>query len=151
VPSIDEELELPPQVQARPGREPVGAGGSPRTGVEIIGTETRKGVQHHVMRNLQNGQTVPNVTRQSARHLWQYAIIQKETNPVEAYALNWVGNVALIRRYRRNNVVRYDLAMRDPNSPALMRVFYGVTDEGLSGPWLQFASDAYPIEDDNRS
>lgn len=147
---LDDDMALPASVTPRQAREPVGAGGAPSSGVEIIGTETRKGVQYHVMRNLQNGQTIPNVTRQSARHLWQYAIIQKETNPVEPYALNWKGAVALVRRYRRNGTIRFDLAMRDPNSPSVLRVFYGVTDEGLSGTFLQFASDEYPIEEDGR-
>jgi hypothetical protein len=147
-PDFDDELALPPQQTVRPSREPVGAGGTPRSGVEIIGTETRKGLQYHVLRNLQNGQTVPNVTRQSASKLWLYAIMQKETNPTEPYSLTWKGNVALIKRYRRNNMVRYDLAMRDSNNPSALRVFYGVTDEGLAGAWLQFASDDYPIVDE---
>ncbi len=147
----DDDMTLPPQQTVRAAKEPVGAGGAPRSGVEIMGTELRRGVQYHVMRNLQNGQTVPNVTRTSARHLWQYAIIQKETSPVDVYGLKWVGNVALIRRYRRGNVIRYDLAMRDPNGTTPMRVFYGVTEEGLTGAWLQFASDAYPIEEESRN
>jgi len=71
--------------------------------------------------------------------------MQKETNPVETYGLTWKGNIALIKRYRRNNTVRYDLAMRDSNNPSALRVFYGVTDDGLAGTWLQFASDDYPI------
>lgn len=146
---FDDELAIPPQQTVRPSREPVGAGGAPRSGVEIIGTETRKGLQYHVLRNLQNGQTIPNVTRQSASKLWLYAIMQKETNPIEPYSLTWKGNAALIKRYRRNNTVRYDLAMRDSNNPSVLRVFYGVTDDGLAGTWLQFASDDYPVVEES--
>src|SRR5690606_38214153 len=40
---------------------------APRTGVEIIATEERKGVKYHVMRDLRNGNVVKNVTRSSAR------------------------------------------------------------------------------------
>ncbi len=141
-----DDMGAPPQ-PARPGREAPGAGGIPRTGVEIIGTETRKGEQHHIMRDLRNGQIVKNVTRNSARRLWQYAIIERESNPVDANRLKWSGDVALLKRYRRGGVVRYDLVQRDNGS---VRVFYGVTDDGLSGAWLQFAADDVPIIEEGR-
>lgn len=134
--------------QSRPGREAPGAGGIPQTGVEIIGTETRKGDQYHIMRDLRNGSIVKNVTRSSARQLWQYAIIERETHPIDPARVHWIGDVALLRRYRRGGNVRYDLAQRDHNSNA-MRIFYGVTDSGLSGQWLQFAADDVPIEEEN--
>lgn len=127
-----------------------GAGGVPETGVEIVGTETRKGEQFHIMRDLRNGKLVKNVTRSSARQLWQYAIIEREMHPVDSGRITWNGDFGLIRRYRRGDLVRYDLAMRDRETVAI-RVFYGVTDEGLKGEWLQFAADDVPIEVDTGS
>lgn len=146
----DNLIDSQPMLGSRPPREAlVGLGGAPRSGVEIVGTETRKGIQHHIMRNLQNGQTVPGVTRSSARSLWQYAIIKRESQPVEAHTLSWSGDMALVRRYRRSGTVRYDLALRENGNTTQIRVFYGVTDEGLTGQWLQFASDDYPVEIDD--
>ncbi len=143
--------DLPPLAApvkpGRPGREAPGTGGAPRNGVEIIGTETRKGEQYHIMRDMRNGSIVKNVTRNSARQLWQYAIIERETRTLDASSIHWLGDFGLVKRYRRGGSVRYDLAMRDKDSGAL-RVFYGVTDSGLSGPWLQFAADDVPIEEE---
>jgi hypothetical protein len=112
---------------------------APRTGVEIIGTETRKGEQFHIMRDLRNGSIVKNVTRSSARRLWHYAIIERETNPVDASQVQWVGNIGLWKRYKRGGVIRYDLVQRENGNS--LRVFYGVTDDGMHGPWQQFVSD----------
>lgn len=142
--------DLPLSQPAKPGREQPGAGGIPRTGVEIIGTETRKGEQHHIMRDLRNGTIVKNVTRSSARRLWQYAIIERESNPVDPNRVRWAGDVGLIKRYRRGSVVRYDLVQRDSANNGSLRVFYGVTDEGLNGAWLQFAADDVPIVEEGR-
>ena len=143
--------DLPPMAApvkpSRPGREAPGTGGAPHNGVEIIGTETRKGEQYHIMRDMRNGSIVKNVTRNSARQLWQYAIIERETRTLDASSIRWAGDFGLVKRYRRGGSVRYDLAMRDKDTAAL-RVFYGVTDSGLSGAWLQFAADDVPIEEE---
>lgn len=143
--------DLPPLGESvklgKVGREVPGTGGIPRNGVEIIGTETRKGEQYHIMRDLRNGSIVKNVTRNSARQLWQYAIIERETHVLDSGSIRWVGDFGLVKRYRRGGSVRYDLAMRDKDTGAI-RIFYGVTDSGLSGPWLQFAADSIPIEEE---
>lgn len=131
----------------RPPREMAGTGGIPRNGVEIIGTETRKGEQFHIMRDLRNGQIVKNVTRGSARQLWQYAIIERESHPLDMSAIRWNGDVGLVKRYRRGGSVRYDLVMRDKDANQI-RTFYGVTDSGLSGAWLPFTGDDVPIEEE---
>lgn len=111
---------------------------APRTGVEIIGTEQRKGMKYHVMRDLRNGSVVKNVTRKSARRLWHYAITEKESNPVKADQVEWHGQVGLWKRYKRGGVVRYDLVQRENGD---LRVYYGVTDDGMHGPWQIFLSD----------
>lgn len=132
----------PPQSAPSTPRE--GSNGIPRTGVEILGTETRKGEQYHVMRDLRNGSIVKNVTRSSARRLWHYAIMERETNPIDQSRVQWSGNVGLWKRYKRGGVVRYDLVQRDGNAPTNLRVFYGVTEDGMHGPWQQFVSDEPP-------
>ena len=110
----------------------------PRAGVEIVGTESRNGTTYHVMRDLRNGNIVHNVTRESARRLWHYAIKQRETNPVDITNVHWSqeGDIGLWRSYRRGNDVRYDLVKRVGD--AQVRVFYGVSEAGMDGRWLQF-------------
>jgi hypothetical protein len=112
--------------------------GAPRTGVEIVGTETRKGEHYHIMRDLRDGKIVKNVTRSSARRLWHYAITELESNPVNPQQVQWAGDNGLWKRHKRAGVVRYDLVMAEGGS---LRVFYGVTEDGMHGPWQQFISD----------
>jgi hypothetical protein len=111
---------------------------APRTGVEIIGTEQRKGAKYHMMRDLRNGSVVKNVTRQSARRLWHYAITEKESNPVHPEKVEWHGDIGLWKRYKHSGTVRYDLVQRGDGE---LRVYYGVTYDGMHGPWQVFAGE----------
>lgn len=111
---------------------------APRTGVEIIGTEQRKGMKYHVMRDLRNGNVVKNVTRKSARRLWHYAIAEKESNPVQPNKIDWNGDIGLVKRYKRGGTTRYDLVQRDNGD---LRVYYGVTYDGMHGPWQAFVTE----------
>ena len=114
----------------------------PRTGVEIVQTEERKGVFYHTMRDLRNGNVVRNVTRSSARKLWQYAITQHESSPVDKGQVQWVpGNerLGLWKSSRRAGKVRYDLVQRMPDGR--LQVYYGVTEDGIDGPWRAFLKD----------
>ncbi len=111
---------------------------APRTGVEIIGTEQRKGMKYHVMRDLRNGNVVKNVTRKSARRLWHYAIAEKESNPVQPGQIDWQGDIGLVKRYKRGGTTRYDLVQRDNGD---LRVYYGVTYDGMHGPWQAFVTE----------
>jgi hypothetical protein len=106
----------------------------PRTGVEIAATEERQEVLYHSMRDLRNGNVVKNVTRKSARKLWHYAITQKEDHPVNPQELDWKGNIALVRKREWRGQARYDLAQREDGQ---VRVYYGVTDDGIHGPWAR--------------
>ncbi|MBN1679493.1 MAG: putative DNA binding domain-containing protein [Anaerolineae bacterium] len=110
----------------------------PRTGVEVIGTEQRKGVKYHVMRDLRNGSIVKNVTRSSARRLWHYAISEKESSPVKPDKVDWRGDVGLWKRSKRGGTIRYDLVQRSNDE---LHVYYGVTDDGMHGPWQVFIED----------
>lgn len=137
--STDAEASAPSPLAQEPAQsEEIDA---PRTGVEIIATEERKGVKYHVMRDLRNGNVVKNVTRSSARRLWHYAIIEKESHPVKPHEVEWHGDIGLWKRYQRGGTVRYDLVQRDNGE---LRVYYGVTDDGLHGPWQRFASEEEP-------
>ncbi|MCX7681408.1 MAG: putative DNA binding domain-containing protein [Anaerolineae bacterium] len=119
--------EIAEPTEKAPGRiEP------PRTGVEIVATEERKGVLYHTMRDLRNGNVVKNVTRKSARHLWHYAIIQNEENPVDPDKVEWYGDIGLLRRREHAGRVRYDLVQRDEGR---LRVYYGVTEDGIHSEW----------------
>ncbi len=114
-----------------PGKE--GHAKPPRTGVEIVGTEQRKGTKHHIMKDLRNGNIVKNVTRASARRLWHYAITEKESHPVEPQKVQWQGDIGLWKKYKRGGTTRYDLVQRDGDR---LHVYYGVTDHGIHGPWV---------------
>jgi len=119
---------------------PVEAGGEePRTpsiGVEILRTEERKGTRYFDIRDLRNGNTVQNVTPASARRLWSYAVNQFLSKPVDPEGVSWHGEYGLWRAEKRAKRWRYDLVLRGEDGS--LRVFYGVTADGMSGPWQQF-------------
>lgn len=107
----------------------------PNSGVEIIGVEKRSGERYYTMRDLRNGNIVKNVTSASARRLWDYAIKQRESNPVRLEKVEWRDDIGLWQRYQKSGEWRYDLVQRVGKD---MRVFYGVTDSGMQGKWQVF-------------
>lgn len=123
-----------------PGPEPQGqaadpeASAIPRTGVEIVAVEERDGVRYFTLRDLRNGNVVKNVTRASARRLWRYAISHYDQLPKrwERAKVTWQGGRAVWRKYKQGKQWRYDLVWRTPEG---VRVFFGVTEEGITGPW----------------
>lgn len=124
--------EQPP---VEPVQEAVNAIEAPTAGVEIISVEQRGEERYYTMRDLRNGNIVNNVTRASARKLWHYAIKQREGNPVRPDKVQWQGDIGLWVRYQRQGETRCDLVQRDgPN----LRVYYGVSDTGMGGPWQVF-------------
>jgi hypothetical protein len=112
----------------------------PRAGVEIAEVEERNESLVFTMRDLRNGNLVKNVTLDSARKLWHYAIKQYTGNPVKMNHVQWRGEIGLIRRYEKGGDIRYDLAQKDGES---MRIYYGVTENGMDGEWEMFI----PIEE----
>lgn len=118
----------------------------PTTGVEIITSEERNSILYHTMRDLRNpSSVVHNVTRKSARRLWLYAIMQHEHGDPTAAEIAWHPSapLGLWRREHRAGASRYDLAVRYTDGS--LRIFYGVTDEGLVGKWrelIQLAENA---------
>lgn len=117
-----------------------GAPEPPRTGVEIVDTEERQGTVYHRVRDLRNGNIVQNVTRKSARHLWHYAITQIETAPVDPRKVEWQGDIGVWKKYKRSGVTRFDFVQKDESGG--IRVFYGVNDDGIHGPWRELVGEA---------
>lgn len=107
---------------------------APRTGVEVIPDEGRESGRYFTMRDLRNGNMVKNVTRSSARRLWHYAIsTYTEMAPkIDKADIQWQGNYGLLNRHKQNQSTLYDLVQRTPDG---LRFFFGVTIDGIHGPW----------------
>ncbi len=110
-----------------------GASPEPKTGVEIVSVEERKGKHYYSLRDLRNGNVVHNVTRQSARKLWQYALTEHETRGVDFGKIEWQGDIGLWKKYKRGGQTRFDLVQRTPDNN--LHIYYGVTEDGIHGPW----------------
>ncbi len=108
----------------------------PRTGVEVLEAEERENVTYYTVQDLRNGNVVRNVTRFSARHLWHYAITEREARPIREEDVTWQGNIGLWKTYHRAGVKRYNLVQRDREGK--LHVYYGVTEEGIHGEWRVF-------------
>jgi hypothetical protein len=136
----------PIELAAEP--EAVGAIKPPRIGVEIVDSVKRAGTIYHTVCDLRNGSVVRNVTRKSARKLWHYAITQHEQHPAEAADIKWLGDLGLMSSSKRAGAVRYDFVQRQPDGQ--LRVYYGVTEDGIHGEWRQVAElgEAPPSDGD---
>jgi hypothetical protein len=110
----------------------------PQIGVEIVQVGERNSTRVYSIRDLRNGHVIHNVTRKGARKLWNYAIGQYEDKPIRPDKIQWRGNVGLVVAETRAGKVRYDLARREGDR---IRVFYGVSDEGMEGEWAAFVQE----------
>jgi len=106
----------------------------PRTGVEIVSVSKREGNTYYTVRDLRNGSVVKNVTLQSSRRLWHYAISQYSKLPKvkESMDVAWQGDLGMVSRKKRGNYTSYDLIQRTQDG---YRYYYGVTDDGIHGNW----------------
>lgn len=127
-----------PTIEAKGESDPTDAFYLPQVGVEIVESEDRNGRKYHSIRDLRNGHIITNVTRKGARKLWNYAIQQHEDKPVRADKIEWKGDIGVVRSENRAGKMRFDLALREGEQ---IRVFYGVTDEGMEGAWEIFVPD----------
>jgi len=119
--------EKEPKQRQKKGIEP------PRTGVEVVESNKRKGTYYHTVRDLRNGNLIKNVTRKSARKLWHYAITQVESGVPAEKEIKWQGDIALLDERSKDEHTWYDLALRDGRE---IHYYYGVTDSGLNEKWL---------------
>jgi PHP family Zn ribbon phosphoesterase len=113
---------------------------SPRTGVEVITPEDRQGSRYFTMRDLRNGNVVKNVTRTSARRLWHYAILRftELSGKLDQANIQWEGDLGLIQRRKQGKTDLFDLIQRTANG---YRFYFGVTLDGIHGPWKVFIED----------
>ncbi|MHB0878693.1 MAG: RNA-binding domain-containing protein [Anaerolineae bacterium] len=129
--------EAAPEAVETPGEAVITSSGfrvpPPRTGVEVLDSEERKGVRYHTLRDLRNGSVVSSVTRESARRLWRYAISEHGKSPRPQTNLEWQRDLALRKTHRRGGKAKYDLAQLDESGAT--HYYYGVTEEGLQGEW----------------
>ncbi len=114
-----------------------GLEGAPKTGVEIVSVEERKGRQYFIVRDLRNGNVVKNVTQTSARKLWHYAITryaQLPKDPKKDQEIRWQDSYGLIDRRKQGKSIRYDLIQKAGKN---YRYYFGVTEDGIHGPWRE--------------
>jgi PHP family Zn ribbon phosphoesterase len=132
-----------PQAEIHPVKEPAGEmslkavnGTPPRTGVEVVSVEERDGQRYYTVRDLRNGNVVKNVTKKSARRLWHYAITQyaQLSSNLPQAQVQWEGEYGLLNREKQGKRERYDLVQQTPEG---YRFYFGVTDDGIHGPWKQ--------------
>lgn len=109
---------------------------SPRTGVEIVSVEERDGSSFYTVRDLRNGNVVKNVTHKSARRLWHYALTQYARLPqdLSKAEIDWQGDYGLLHKGKQGKRSNYDMVQRTPQG---YRYYFGVTDDGIHGPWKQ--------------
>jgi hypothetical protein len=109
---------------------------APRTGVEVVSVEERDGGSFYTVRDLRNGNVVKNVTLKSARRLWHYALTQYARLPQDLAKaeIQWQGKYGLLRQGKLGKRPNYDLVQRTNTG---YRYYYGVTDDGIHGPWKQ--------------
>jgi Schlafen, AlbA_2 len=108
----------------------------PKTGVEVVSMDERNGVHYYTVRDLRNGNVVKNVTRQSARRLWHYAISSYADLPddLSQAGIQWQGELGLLSQHKLGKIVRFDLIQRTPQGK---RYYFGVTEDGIHGGWKQ--------------
>jgi len=113
---------------------------APRTGVEVVKVEDRDNGRFYTMRDLRNGNIVKNVTRGSARRLWHYAIIaySEIADKLDEINIQWQGDIGLVRRRKQGKSDLFDFIQ---NTPQGYRFFFGVTHDGIHGPWKVFEGE----------
>ncbi len=99
----------------------------------MVSERTVEGEPLFTMRDLRNGTLTHNVAPTTKGRLWRYAIQEHQHRPVDPAAVRWRGDNGYVRAYRpRGEKTRHNLAFRGNGT---LRVFYGVTEEGMSDAW----------------
>ncbi|MCA9879415.1 MAG: hypothetical protein KC442_16600, partial [Thermomicrobiales bacterium] len=106
---------------------------APTTGIEVLESFESDGVRYYTLRDLRYHKLIYNVTKDTERRMWRAAIQQREKGELDTEAVRWQGDFGLWRSYRqRSGDRRYDLVYLGDGDP---RIFYGVSESGMSGPW----------------
>ncbi len=106
---------------------------SPSSGVEILAAADVDGVPFFSLHDLRHEEIIRNVTADTGRRLWRYAIEQFEDLDASLAATRWDGDYGFVKSYRpRGGERRYNLAYRGGGE---IRVFYGVSDEDIDDGW----------------
>ncbi len=106
---------------------------SPSSGVEILAAADVDGVPFFSLHDLRHEEIIRNVTADTGRRLWRYAIEQFEDLDASLAATRWDGDYGFVKSYRpRGGERRYNLAFRGGGE---IRVFYGVSDEDIHDGW----------------
>ena len=106
---------------------------APTTGIEVLESFESEGVRYYTLRDLRYHKLIYNVTRDTERRMWRSAIQQREKGELDLESVRWQGDLGVWRSYRqRSGERRYDLVYMGDGDP---RVFYGVSEAGMSGPW----------------
>lgn len=141
---LEEEQVAPAEaVVAAPGVSLIPPVEPPRTGVEIVSSEVRKGIAYYSVRDLRNNRIVQNVTRASARRLWQYAIEEQEKHTCDPAKVLWIGNIGICKSHKRGGKTRYDLVQRVDGK---IFTYYGVTDDGIHGEWRRLVDGETAVD-----
>jgi hypothetical protein len=109
---------------------------APRTGVEVVTVEERGGTKYFTLRDLRNSNVVKNVTLKSARRLWHYALSQYNNLPenIDRVKVKWQDGYGLLSHDKQGRRDRYDFVRKTDKG---YRYFFGVTEDGLHGPWKE--------------
>jgi len=109
-------------------------------GVEVIPPILRDGKNFYSLRDLRNGNLVKNVTPTSARRLWHYAISRYAEihDSLDKEYITWIGDFGLIHQDNQGKTPHFDLIQKTSNG---YRFFFGVTPDGIHGPWKQFFAE----------
>ncbi len=106
---------------------------APTTGIEVLESFESDGVRYYALRDLRYHKLIYNVTKDTDRRMWRAAIQQREKGELDPASVRWQGDFGLWRSYRqRSGDRRYDLVYMSDGDP---RVFYGVSEAGMNGPW----------------
>ena len=120
---------------------------APGSGVEVVASYDQDGVTYYTLHDLRHHKLVHNVTAETPRRLWRYAIREHDANAVAAGKIRWTGDLGYWKSHKpRGGDQRYNLVARDAEDGRL-RVFYGVGEEGLDGAWRPLVDAQAPGRD----
>jgi hypothetical protein len=112
---------------------------APPSGVEVLHAVEQDGVRYYSLHDLRDMKYVHNVTRDTAKRLWRAAIMDREDRALDEADVRWRGDFGLWRAYKpRGGERRYNLVYRGDGD---LRVFYGVSDDGLDEQWRSVLVD----------